>query len=563
MSAQIVLIDFSSIAHPIWHTTDSEREQNPNAMSTAIVAKVRALASGQPHVALCLDSRKSFRKELSADYKAGREAKPEAFWHQTRLALETLRGDGFPQWESDGFEADDIIGTAVHVAAMKAMLDTGWQMLVVSSDKDLLQLVNDRVQAKNPTSGNVLDEAGVVEKFGVKPHQILDYLTLVGDASDGVKGVPGIGPKGAAAILNTFGNLDDLYAAIDRGEAKLKPASEKAIVEFRPNLALTRQLLTLRTDAPIAFEEVLRERTSAPMDEAVFGEEPMSEMTGDEAADLLGAYVQTKLTDIEQREPVVVTPNDPLTIALNPPILATSSGAVVATSPAPPTGNSAGESARSPVSRGVEATADLVTSDEQKHRNAQEAVREAARRGSIESAAVVESMPAPVEWERQLEPRTMAQAIQLGNLMFQARLFSAYGTPQGVLATILAGRELGLQSMAALRAFQIVEGKPTYSADLIRALVLRSPQCEYFRVVAREATHATWITKRKGDPDPVSLTFTLEEGRAAWQKDQKAWDNSSWGKRPVNMVTKTASSMLARLVYPDVVMNLYCPEEML
>jgi hypothetical protein len=130
-----------------------------------------------------------------------------------------------------------------------------------------------------------------------------------------------------------------------------------------------------------------------------------------------------------------------------------------------------------------------------------------------------------------------------------------------VLSTIYAGRELGIQAMASLRGFHIVEGRHAPSADLIRALVLKSPLCEYFRIVERTAEKATWVTKRRGDPE-VSLTYTIAEGRQAWQKDQKAWDASAWGKRPANMVTKQASSELCRLVYPDIGFNLYSHEEL-
>jgi hypothetical protein len=167
-----------------------------------------------------------------------------------------------------------------------------------------------------------------------------------------------------------------------------------------------------------------------------------------------------------------------------------------------------------------------------------------------------------VDYERQLEPRSLPEAKQLAQWAFESRLFSAFGSPQAVMTTILAGREIGLSAMASLRGFMVVDGKPSMSADLIRALVQRSSQCEYFRCIERTAEQSTWATKRRGEPDEQRLTFTLAEGRAAWQKDQRAWDQSNWGKRPANMVAKTASSMLARLVYADVVMNLYCAEEM-
>lgn len=140
--------------------------------------------------------------------------------------------------------------------------------------------------------------------------------------------------------------------------------------------------------------------------------------------------------------------------------------------------------------------------------------------------------------------------------------FGSYGSWQAFFTTIVAGRELGLKAMTALRSFHIIEGKPTMSADLIRGLVQKSSLCEYFMCKARTPESATWVTKRRGDPEPVELTYTLAQGRAAWQKDEKGWQASSWGKRPVNMVTKTASTELARLVYADIVGNMYTPEEL-
>jgi hypothetical protein len=170
--------------------------------------------------------------------------------------------------------------------------------------------------------------------------------------------------------------------------------------------------------------------------------------------------------------------------------------------------------------------------------------------------------PAPEDWSRHLEPRSMREATTLATYMHDSRMFlGAYGTPQAILATILAGRELGLQAMASLRAFHIIDNKPTLSADFIRALVLRSPLCEFFRCTERTAERATFTTQRRGDMQPVSLTYTIEDGRKAWTKTPAAWDASSWGHNPADMCVARASSKLARLVYPDVVLSFYAKEE--
>jgi hypothetical protein len=161
--------------------------------------------------------------------------------------------------------------------------------------------------------------------------------------------------------------------------------------------------------------------------------------------------------------------------------------------------------------------------------------------------------PAPPDWERQLEPRSMDDAVRLAQRMFESRLFSAYGTPQAVLATVLAGRELGLPAMAALRAMHVIEGKPCLSADAMRALVLKSGLAEYFTCLETSPTVATFETKRKGEPNPMRMSFTIAEATQAGSVKK----GSGWER-----LRARASAKLSRLVYPDVVAGLYDPSEM-
>lgn len=167
----------------------------------------------------------------------------------------------------------------------------------------------------------------------------------------------------------------------------------------------------------------------------------------------------------------------------------------------------------------------------------------------------------PRDYSQELEPRSMDDAVKLAQRMFESRLFSAYGTPQAVLVTVLAGRELGLPAMASLRAFHVIEGKPQLSAGAIVSLVLKSGKATYFRCTERTDTRATYCTKRGDDPE-MCLSYTIEDGKQAWPKDEQAWKKSGWGRNPADMLVARASSKLARLVYPDVVSGLYAPEEM-
>lgn len=510
----ILLIDLSSILHPLFHTTTGS--SNPNECSIQTVARVRALASGQPFTAICCDSGRSFRRDISPDYKANRPERDATLAHQMTLAVETLKADGFPVWAMPRMEADDLIATAATTAVLlrhQTEPVDDRHVIIATSDKDLFQLVSDRVTvhrvADTKKALQVTPDV-VREEYGIEPSQMRDYLALVGDSSDNIKGADGIGPKKAAAMLARYGNLDDLYAAIDKGETFL-PATLKALTEFRPRLDTVRALVALRTDVPLPFEEVFKERV--PTDVAVFeGEDSMTE------------------TEEPNGMGVKVAPSQPTQAVLDP----------------------VGPSAPSPIDPMAKLAQDTP----------KQAIVAPAVASQTGLAIRDEVLPLPssdLRW--QLEPRSQGQAIELAKHMHASRLFSVYGTPQAVLSTIMAGREIGLQAMASLRAFHIIDGKQAQSADLIRAQCLRSPLCEYFRIVERTATKATWVTKRKGDPE-VPLTYTIEEGRQAWQKDQKAWDASAWGKRPANMVTKTAAATLARLVYPDLVLNMYCPEEL-
>lgn len=470
----ILLVDLSSIAHPIWHTSASEPD--PNAASIRIVARVRSLALAHPHAAICVDSGRSFRAEVDPAYKANRPESDAVLHHQIALAIDALRNDGFPIWAVKGFEADDVIATAV----ARAMDRAGASVVIASADKDLLQLVNPRVRAKSIKDGSLVDEDGVFNKFGVLPFQMRDYLTLCGDASDNIKGAQGIGPKKAAELLALFVSLDSAYAAMDKGEAKLPAAVQKSLVEFRPRLETVRKLVTMRADVPIDFDQVFKPRVPLDVDAFDFEEDEVDEQetTGAEAA---------------------------------------VDAAVVAHSE--PNGNGADHG---------------------------------------QALAIVDAVPVP--WERQLEPRSMKDAQVLAKHMHDSRLFSQYGSPPAVLGMVLAGRELGMPAMASLRAFHVIEGKPTLSADLIRALVIKSGLAKYFRCTERTAERATFVTKRGDDPE-IALTFTVQEGRQAFAGTEEKWKNSGWGRNPADLCVARASSKLARLVYPEVTMNLYAQEE--
>ena len=169
----VLLVDLSSIGHPIWHV--SQQEPDPDYTSQRTAAVVWKLAADHPHTAICCDAPGSFRKELDASYKANRPAAEAALHHQIDLAREALEADGFPVWKVDGFEGDDLIATATKqlTATNDLSLTTlglshfPVDVLIASADKDLLALVSDRVEVHSTRTGGRLGPAEVIEKLGV------------------------------------------------------------------------------------------------------------------------------------------------------------------------------------------------------------------------------------------------------------------------------------------------------------------------------------------------------------------------------------------------------------
>lgn len=203
------------------------------------------------HIGVCFDhAMTSFRNELFDDYKANRGEPPEDLEPQFALCDEVARGLGLPVFSREGFEADDLIATLADRLAAR-----GADVVVVTSDKDLAQLVleDGRIVLHDIAKDQRMDADGVRTKFGVDPHQIPDYLGLVGDSVDNLPGVPGIGPKSAAAALGAFGDIDgipedpDLWDGVPVRGAKRLAA---AIAEHREQALRIRDLATVRRDVP-------------------------------------------------------------------------------------------------------------------------------------------------------------------------------------------------------------------------------------------------------------------------------------------------------------------------
>ena len=195
------------------------------------------------HVAVLFDSaRESFRNEIFPEYKANRPDPPDELIPQFPLVRDATRAFNVECIERPGFEADDLIATY----ARHALAD-GLDVMIVSSDKDLMQLVSDRVSMFDALKNRRIGPAEVEEKFGVGPERVVDVQALAGDSTDNVPGVPGIGVKTAAQLIQAYGDLDSLLA---RASEIKQPKRRQSLIDFAEQARLSRELVRLRDDVP-------------------------------------------------------------------------------------------------------------------------------------------------------------------------------------------------------------------------------------------------------------------------------------------------------------------------
>jgi DNA polymerase-1 len=247
-SPTLLLVDGSSYLYRAFHALPDLRgpEGVPTGALHGIIAMLkRAVKDVAPAHAVCVFDAKgpTFRDEWYAEYKAHRPPMPEPLAQQVEPIHEAVKLLGWPVLEVPGVEADDVIGTLARVAA-----EAGHQVIVSTGDKDLAQLVNDRVTLINTMSNETLDAAAVQAKFGVPPERIVDYLTLVGDSVDNIPGVEKVGPKTAAKWLAEHGSLDALVA----NAAGIKGVAGENLRKALDWLPMGRKLVTVRCDCDLS-----------------------------------------------------------------------------------------------------------------------------------------------------------------------------------------------------------------------------------------------------------------------------------------------------------------------
>ncbi len=246
----LILVDGSSYLYRAFHALPAlvNSKGFPTGAIYGVTAMLKRLLADHPSdpIVVIFDAPgKTFRDELYADYKATRKETPRELIDQIEPLHQVIRALGFPLIMLSGVEADDVIGTLAQQATrlhMKTLISTG--------DKDLSQLVNQHVTLINTMTNTMLDPEGVKNKFGVTPEQIVDYLTLVGDTSDNIRGVPQVGPKTAAKWLQEYGSLKNMMDHADQIKGKVGENFRASFHQF----PLTHLLVTIKQDVDLPFD---------------------------------------------------------------------------------------------------------------------------------------------------------------------------------------------------------------------------------------------------------------------------------------------------------------------
>ena len=246
----MVLVDGSYYLFRAYHAirdlTNSKGEPSGAIYGVINMIQKHLTEGGPDYFAVVFDAKgKTFRNDLYKEYKANRPPMPDDLRAQIEPLHNLIRALGIPLIMIDGVEADDVIATLSKQAA-----NNNIKTIVSTGDKDLAQMVTDKIHLINTMSNTYLDPDGVLEKYGVPPEKIIDYLALMGDTSDNVPGVPKVGPKTAVKWINQFGSLNEVMSRA--GEIKGKVGEN--LREFLPQLPLSKELVTLKYDVELDLE---------------------------------------------------------------------------------------------------------------------------------------------------------------------------------------------------------------------------------------------------------------------------------------------------------------------
>lgn len=517
---RVLLVDLSGIFWRAWHSNGENEVSAARRRSREMIQNLVGGDFQGTLVAICCDRGRSFRKDVDENYKAQRPAKDMQVVGELRELEAELTADGHLLWGADGFEADDVIATATVEAVRR-----GHEVVVASADKDLLQLLAiDGVSVRRVHTGQTWTNEIVAREFGVPAYLIGDWLALVGDTSDNIRGVPSIGAKTATKLLTAFPGLGFLLDAAESGATGVTPREARALSQNRADVELARRLIELRRDVALDFDQIY-------------------------------ADPALRRPTINRKE-IDMTIGDPrLNEAAQLPL-----GAPASAAPAPAVPPPAAAAPPAPAAPAVTATTTVV----------------AAKTDSALAPVVQAELVGP--FEMGLEPVNLSVAWALADILWESRLYSKFPNKAALLAVIGRGRELGFGAFASLDMFHFFESKLAPHATLIRALAERDPNCEWITPITVNAEGAKWRAKHRRHKEHFEHTYTIQEAVDAglcelalkprdWTVDPKTGKvvvdhRGNWDKRRTEMLSKTCCSQLVGMIFPNAKLGLYSLEEL-
>lgn len=264
---RLYLIDGSAYVYRAFHAVRglaNSKGMPTNAIFGFTRMLIKLIQEREPeYVVMFFDAKgPTFRHEMYSQYKANRPPMPEDLVCQLPYIKQVTAGFNIPVVEMSGYEADDLIGTYARLAET-----AGFEVVMVTADKDFVQLVTGTTIVWDPMKDKIIDMEGIRSEFGIEPSQTIDMMGFSGDSADNIPGVPGIGPKTALKLIQNFGSMESLYERIDSVKS---PKQREKLLEYKDQALLSRKLVTIDTHAPVEFS--IQSLQVEPPDETVLGD---------------------------------------------------------------------------------------------------------------------------------------------------------------------------------------------------------------------------------------------------------------------------------------------------
>jgi 5'-3' exonuclease len=614
LPASIALIDFSHMLTV--HFKSQSNESGPNDAGQRTLNDLAAIRSSTDHVIVCLDSPPYWRKTVFPEYKAGREREPE-YAAIYKWTVERVHADGFNVARAPGEEADDVIATLATIYTEEYGCT---DVRIVGADKDALQLVTESVRCFVPKGRGEFEIRGpehVKEKYGVAPTDFALMLAIMGDTSDKIPGIKGIGQIGAGKLINAYKNPAGMAVACTAAVSASKmdgklPAFWRNYSAGMAELPKWLKLTTLNCNAalelhPLKYLEKLPvqklvEEEPSDADDSGFADVRHSDSFSD---DMLADVMTPEDMEEERRLMAAALPVDPAMNTNAPKTPERDRRQDAPENAARIAAGNAAEHDRFGVKRPDPSVMDHVPLEAQNaikklgeqlgkegaarsqpatslsHADSQAGASAPSSNGNgHHPAEVVPPTQGPTRAPRKLDdeitslattkvdapnwalatqPGTAAEMLQISKVLLNSRFYSQYGTPQGVFAVMAIGRELGLGMAASLEAFHIVNGRPFAKAVTLRALAERHPDCEWIMITHADSESATIKTKHRRIPEVLEYSYTRERAEQAGYFSGKNRDN--WVTKTQEMLEARVTSKGTRRWYPSSTMGMHAVEE--